>query len=85
VKYVESRYGAVFFMLDWTGATNYSPGLPGCNNSSIYFPASLPVKDVDRAFAVGLAAQASGARVKFYVTSCNGFMVADSIAIDPNW
>ena len=86
VKYIESRGGSLFFMLDWTGGTNYTPTITGCNNTTIYFPAStLQTKDIDRALSIGLTAQATGTKVRFYITGCTNYLTADSIAIDPGW
>lgn len=84
VTFIESGSGGIYFHLG-DGTQDYSTPYPACNNTAIRFLSSLPAEELDRVFAVGLSAQATGAKVKFFVTGCNGYVTATAIAIDPTW
>ena len=85
VKYVESSAAGVYFMEDWAGIGQYSSTY-ACNRSSVWFPSSaLSDPVIARVLATALTAQATGARVKFLVNGCSGYLTARAIAVDPNF
>jgi hypothetical protein len=61
------------------------PNPDGCANAYwVAFDANTPIGA--RALAIGLAAQASGRKVKYFVNGClGGYIKATSISIDPSW
>ena len=84
VTYIENGANGVFFMRDDQGVGQYSSTY-SCNKSTIWFPATLTDPVIGRITATGLAAQATGLRVKFLVNGCNSYLTARAISIDPNY
>jgi hypothetical protein len=61
------------------------PNPDGCGSAYyVAFDAGTPL--AARALAVGLAAQASGRKVKYYTSGCfGGYIRAYAISTDPSW